>query len=607
MLKYLFNYFESLSDYHLHDLKLRQFSGALSTFSALIKPFKWLIAASAISGTVLTVIDLLRLWAIAHIIDIVAHSDRSELTRQTLVLFATLLAAYMIIDPIVWLVNYALRMQSLRCQTKSSVLWQAHKAATRHDMEYFHANHAGQIAGRVGQLSTAIQSGVEILAGRFPLGFVRFIGSAILILFLAPLFVGPIVLWIALNCLLAVFLVPKFNQQAEKISETMSIVNGAITEYFSNIRSIKILFAYSVENAFVLSVIDKQNSTNLETNRLTTIAGLCIRIFNTGLVGCILGLGLYGLLHGILSPGEFVAGVTLAGAMTADAGWFIAIWEGLTQTFGTIRDAQTTLQAKPTVCDGPDIINDIVSPPMIEFQNLCFWYGSKQTLNNISFDIRPGQKVGIVGPSGAGKSTLIDLLLRLYDVKSGKILLNGQDIRSVSLKELRQKFSVVSQNDTLFHRSVRDNIAFGAKEFSSKDIVHAAELADAANFISELHSASDGYETIVGERGARLSGGQQQRILLARAFLQRRPVLILDEATSALDTNSESLIQKAIAEYSDNTTVIAIAHRLSTVRDFDKIIVLDKGSVSAIGSHEELLLLSPLYHELWKKQSGLVS
>lgn len=313
LLKYLFNYFENLTDYHLHDLKLRQFSGTFSLFCILIKPFKWLIAASIISGAVLTLIDLLRLWAVAHIIDIVAHSDRLDLTDKFLSLFSILLVAYIIIDPIVWLVNYSLRMQSLRCQTKSSTLWQAHKVATHHDMEYFHSNHAGQIAGRIGQLSAAVQSGVEILAGRFPLGFVRFIGSALLISYLAPLFVWPIFLWIILNGLLALMLVPKFNQQAQKISETTSIVTGATTEYFSNIRSIKTSFAYDVENDFVLSVIDKQHSTNLETNRLTTIAGLSIRLLNTGLVGSILALGLYGLSQGILSPGEFVAGVTLAG------------------------------------------------------------------------------------------------------------------------------------------------------------------------------------------------------------------------------------------------------------------------------------------------------
>lgn len=529
-----------------------------------------------------------------------------NLTSATITFFGSLIVAYAVADPALWLVNYMLRMQALRSQTKSSALWQSHKAASQHGMEYFHSHHAGQISGRIGQLSNAVQSGIEILAGRFPLGFVRFAGSAVLISYLAPLFVVPVLIWILLNGLLAIYLVPKFNAQAEKISETSSIVNGAITEYFSNIRAIKTLFAYDTENSFVLSRIDKQHKTNLDINRLTTIAGLFIRVLNTGLVSSILALGLYGLAQGLISPGEFVAGITLAGGMAADAGWFVGVWEGLTQTFGTIRDARSTVTAKPIVKDGSERLR-VSNPPHISLHNVSFSYGIKQTLRNISFEIEAGQKVGIVGPSGAGKSTLIDLVLRLYDVDAGQIALDGQDIRSVKISELRGVFSVVAQSDALFHRSIKENIAFGAEISNNAAIKRAAELADASSFIEELAPDGKGFDVVVGERGARLSGGQQQRILLARAFLQNRPVLILDEATSALDTNSESLIKNAIASLDADTTVIAVAHRLSTVRDFDKIIVLDNGAVVAMGPHEDLIQSCELYRELWIKQAGLTT
>ncbi|WP_247997189.1 ABC transporter ATP-binding protein [Brucella tritici] len=432
----------------------------------------------------------------------------------------------------------------------------------------------------------------------------RFAGSAILISYLAPLFVAPVLIWILLNGLLAIYLVPKFNAQAEKNSETSSIVNGAINEYFSNIRAIKTSFAYDTENSFVLSRIDKQHETNIDINRLTTIAGLFIRLLNTGLVACILALGLYGLAHGMISPGEFVAGIALAGGMAADAGWFVGVWEGLTQTFGTIRDARSTVTAKPTVKDGYGHLR-VSNPPHISLNNVSFSYGLREILRNISFEIEPGQKVGIVGPSGAGKSTLIDLLLRLYDVDAGQIALDGQDIRFVKISELRSVFSVVAQSDALFHRSIRDNIAFGSETSEDVALRHAAELADASLFIEELAPDGKGFDVVVGERGAKLSGGQQQRILLARAFMQKRPVLILDEATSALDTNSESLIKNAIASLDADTTVIAVAHRLSTLRDFDKIIVLDNGAIVAMGSHEDLIQSCKLYRELWAKQVGL--
>jgi len=604
LLNKLFSYFERFIDFHGHSLNAQPQSGTLTLFFNLIMPFKWLILVSALSGVVLTLIDILRLWAVAYIVDTVAHKGQITLTPTTIGLFASFIVAYAIADPAFWLVNYMLRMQSLRCQSKSSALWQSHKAATFHDMEYYHSHHAGQIAGRISQLASAVQSGVEVLAGRIPLGFVRFIGSSVLIAWLAPLFALPVMLWIVLNGLLALYLVPKFNEQAEKISETSSIANGAITEYFSNIRAIKTNFAYAAEKKFVLSKIDLQYNTNLEINRLTTLAGLFIRLLNTGLVASILALGLYGLLKGVISPGEFVAGVTLVGGMTADAGWFVGVWEGLTQTFGTIRDAQSSVTAKSSVKDGNEHMTTSM-PPHISIRNVSFSYDSKPTLDHVSFDIRPGEKVGIVGPSGAGKSTLIDLLLRLYDVKTGQILLNSQDIRSVPVSELRNKFSVVAQSDALFHRSIRANIAFGAKSANEHDIQHAAELADATKFIQGLAPDNKGLDVVVGERGTKLSGGQQQRILLARAFLQKRPILILDEATSALDTNSESVIKRAIASFSEDTTVIAVAHRLSTVRDFDKIVVFDGGVVVATGSHDELLNTCILYRELWKRQIGL--
>jgi len=608
MIKDLFGRFERLVSIRDHDLSLQSDSGAFRVLWTFLKPFKWVIVASAVTGMILTGFELAKLWAVSHLVDVVAYSRTMELSPDNLMRFGVLILAYALLDPLIWLVNYMLRLQSLKSQTKASSLWQSHKAAARHDMSYFNAMHAGQVAGRINQISTAVQSGAELLAGRFPMGFIRFIGSAVLISYLAPLFLVPVLVWIVLNGVFAIWLAPKVNVQAQKISETASIVNGTVTEYFSNIRAIKTSFAYRSENDFVYASIEKQNFNSMQINRLTTITGLLIRVLNTGLVATILALGVYGLSVQSVSPGEFVAGVTLASGMAADAGWFVSIWEGLTQSLGAIRDVRPTIDPRPKIIAPVDDVGRFEKPPVIELSKVAFAYenGSLTILRDIQLKIQPGQKVGIVGPSGAGKSTLIDLLLRLYDVSSGEIMFDGVNIKEIPLAKLRSSFAVVSQSDSLFHRSIKDNIAFGVKEFSFQDVVNAASMSDAKGFIDGLSSdgKQSGYHVIVGDRGAKLSGGQQQRILLARAFMQKRPILILDEATSALDSNSETLIQQAIASFSKNTTVIAVAHRLSTIRDFDRIVVLDAGRISAVGTHDDLLRDNPLYRDLWEKQAG---
>lgn len=607
MLQKLFRYFETLIDFSDHQLSRTFELGSIRLVLRLLKPFKRLVIVAALTGVLLTCIELARLWSISWLVDAVAYSSDLSLSADHLIVVWVLIATYMLVDPAIWLLNYLLRMQSLRSQTRSSALWQSHKAATRHDLDYFSGEHAGQVAGRINQVSVAVQNCAEILAGRFPLGFVRFLGSAFLVAYLAPIFIAPVLLWIILNGLFAVWLAPKVNEQATRIAETTSSVNGAITEYFSNIRSIKTYFAYDLENAYVLSKIKDQNQNNLAINRLTTTTGLYIRILNTGLVSVILALGVYGLSVKLLTPGEFVAGITLATGMAADAGWFVSVWEGVTQALGAVKDARTTIEPRPLI-EGPEAtVARFTAPPEIRFNAVAFSY-RKDTpvIRHASFTIPGGSKFAIVGPSGAGKSTMVNLLLRHYDTTSGSITFNGDNIRKVPLEKLRAAFAVVSQGDTLFHRSIRDNIAFGCEDAAFDEIRQAARKANADVFIENLipDDPQAGYELVVGDRGARLSGGQQQRILLARAFLQRRPVLLLDEATSALDSQSEAIIQAAVDAHSASTTIIAIAHRLSTIRLFDQIAVMRDGEIEAVGTHSQLLDTCPLYAGLWDTQMG---
>lgn len=606
MLHWLFGKFENLIDFRSHELYLNKDSSALRILVTLLAPFRWIIALSAFTGVAITLIELARVYAISYLVDAVSTSPQNVISPDNMFFFGMIIVAYAILDPIIWLANYMLRAQSLSSQSEASSLWQAHKAASRHDLAYFNTLHAGQVAARINQVSSAAQSCAELIAGRFPMGFIRFLGSISIMLYLSPVFILPIMAWMILNAFFAGYLAPRVNAQVEKIAEGASMVSGAITEYFSNIRSIKSSFSYNAENTCILDKLELQHKNNIDINRLTTATGLYIRLINTGLLVLVLVLGLNGLSRGTVSIGEFVAAVTLAGGMAADAGWFVAIWEGLTQSLGMIRDARSTVIHDPQVTDrdAPSMLPFEISPK-ITFRDVNFSYDSaKLVLENINLEIQSGEKIGFVGPSGTGKSTLIDLLLRLYDVTGGAILLDDINIKQIPLSVLRGTFSAVSQKDALFHRSIRGNIAFGSDGADFDDLQRAAKQAGAAPFITALTrpNGSSGYDIVVGERGAKLSGGQQQRVLLARAFMQDRPVLVLDEATSALDSRTESFIQSSIAANYKDKTVIAIAHRISTVKDFDKIVVVDKGKIAAVGSHEELLRSSKLYRELWDKQ-----
>lgn len=308
MLGHLFEKFEGIVSIRGHELSLQSDAGAFHVLMTFLKPFKAVVVASAVTGMILTGFELGKLWAVSHLVDLVAYSRSMELSADNLLTFGVLIGAYALLEPTIWFVNYALRMQALKSQIKASSLWQSHKSAARHDMAYFNTIHPGQVAGRINQLSTAVQSGAELLAGRFPMGLIRFIGSSVLVSYLAPLFLVPVAIWIILNGVFAIFIAPQVNVQAQRIAETASVVNGAVTEYFSNIRAIKTTFAYEAENDFVYATIEKQNYNTMQINRLTTIAGLAIRILNTALVAVILALGIYGLSVQAVSPGSLLLG-----------------------------------------------------------------------------------------------------------------------------------------------------------------------------------------------------------------------------------------------------------------------------------------------------------
>jgi ATP-binding cassette, subfamily B, multidrug efflux pump len=341
--------------------------------------------------------------------------------------------------------------------------------------------------------------------------------------------------------------------------------------------------------------------------RLVTELTFFLQFNNSLLLAAIGGLSIYAWQMDLVSLGSIAVAMSLVMRIRAMSHWIL--WEiaGLFENIGTVEDGMNTIAQPRDIADTPEAKALMVTKGEIRFENARFHYGrSSKVIEDFTLSIRPGEKIGIVGRSGAGKSTLVNLLLRFYDLEGGRILIDGQDISAVTQESLRRQIGMVTQDTSLLHRSVRDNILYGRPEASEAAVAEAAKRAHAHAFIADLADASGrtGYNAHVGERGVKLSGGQRQRIAIARVFLKDAPILVLDEATSALDSEVEAAIQESLYALMEGKTVVAIAHRLSTIAAMDRLVVLDRGRIVEAGRHDQLLRSGGLYADLWQRQSG---
>jgi ATP-binding cassette subfamily B multidrug efflux pump len=493
--------------------------------------------------------------------------------------------------------------------------WNFHRLMLSQSMGFYQDEFAGRVSAKVMQTALAARDAVMIVTDILVYVLIYFLTLAGVVASFHPLILLPFLGWLFCYGLALAFFVPRIARISRQQADANSLVMGRITDAYTNISTVK-LFSHSrreagytraaMQELFAASCLQRRLISGMEI----TVHSLCML-----LALCAAGVALSLWSRGAVGVGAVVAACGLALRLNGMSFWIMWEMATLFGNIGTIMDGMQTLSSAHLVVDKPDAPPLRVTQGEIRFEDVCFAYATadkaadkapRPVVERFNLVIRPGERIGVVGPSGAGKSTLVNLLLRFYDLQSGAIRIDGQDIAAVTQESLRQQIGMVTQDTSLLHRSVRDNLLYGRPDASEAEMLAAARNAQAHEFIETLVDPKGrrGYEAHVGERGVKLSGGQRQRVAIARVMLKDAPILLLDEATSALDSEVEAVIQGSLARLMEGKTVIAIAHRLSTIAAMDRLIVLEHGHIVEEGRHADLLAQNGLYARLWKRQSG---
>jgi mdlB protein len=514
----------------------------------------------------------------------------------------------LLVFSIIWLfLASSVRLQTLQGVFPMRLRWNFHRLMLGQSLSFYQDEFAGRVSAKVMQTALAVRDTVLTIADMLVYVVVYFVTSGLVLASLDSWFLVPFFIWIVLFITILRLLIPRLSKTAQRQADARSLMTGRITDAYSNIATVK-LFSHGAREAgyakrsmeeFMVTVHAQMRlATSLDS--LTYINNVVL-ILSTAIIGVLLWQ------QGLVGVGAIATSTAMALRVHGLSRWIM--WESarLFENIGTVNDGMNTLTKPQTIFDKPNCSPLNVTHGEIKFNDLSFAYDpAKPLLSHFNLTIKPGEKVGLIGRSGAGKSTIVNLLLRFYEAQQGSITIDGQNIMDVQQESLRSQIGLVTQDTSLLHRSVRDNIVYGRPSATEQEMFDAAERAEAADFIPFLSDAQGrkGYDAHVGERGVKLSGGQRQRIAIARVMLKDAPILLLDEATSALDSEVEAAIQESLDKMMENKTVIAIAHRLSTIAAMDRLIVLDHGQIVEQGTHAELLAQNGLYAKLWQHQSG---
>ena len=562
------------------------------------------------AAVLMSAIAITEVWLfsfLGNIVDWLSNQDRSTFVENEGWKLTGMFLVVMGLLPLLILVNSLFTFQTLMGNYPMRIRWLIHRYLLRQSMSFYQDEFAGRISTKLMQTALAVRESVIKVIDVLNYVVVYFLGTLLVVGLADWRLILPLLAWAVGYAIMMSHFIPRLGKVAEEQADARSIMTGGIVDSYTNIQTVKLFSHDQREASHAREGMTGFMETVYRQMRLVTLVNLSLYTLNGILLSGVTGLALWLWLQESIGVGAVAVAVGLVLRLWGMSQWIMWELSALFENIGTVQDGINSISRPQLVVDQPDAKRLEVSQGEIRLEHVNFHYGKGHgVIEDMNLDIRPGEKIGLVGRSGAGKSTLVNLLLRFYDVEGGRILIDGQNIAEVTQDSLRQYIGMVTQDTSLLHRSVRDNILYGRPDATDEMMLQAAQSAHADGFIPELSDAAGrrGYDAHVGERGVKLSGGQRQRIAIARVMLKDAPILILDEATSALDSEVEAAIQENLNQLMQGKTVIAIAHRLSTIAEMDRLIVLDEGQIVEDGSHEELISRGGLYAQLWARQSG---